>query len=65
MKPTVDDILKIRPGKAKTFILATPSECHSLRSLIGYVKRVRKPSDVSDYSTSTDWDTNSVTVMAK
>lgn len=64
MKVTVEDILKIRPGKTKTFILGTPSECHSAKSLVGYVKKVRKPADVSDYSTSTDWESNSISITA-
>lgn len=64
MKVTVEEILKIRPGKAKTFVLEHPNECHNAVSLVGYVKRVRKPSDVSNYTTTTDWGSNSVTVMA-
>ena len=36
MKVTVEDILKIRPGRTKTFILESPNECHSAKSLVGY-----------------------------
>lgn len=39
MKVTVEDILKIRPGKTKTFILGNPRECHSAVSLVCYVKK--------------------------
>ncbi len=64
MKVTVEDILKIRPGRTKTFILESPNECHSAKSLVCYVKKVRKPADVSDYTTATDWDSNSVSITA-
>jgi len=64
MKVTVDDILKIKKGKTKTFILDTPNECHSLVSLVGYVKRVRKPIDIQNYTTTTEWSANAVTIMA-
>jgi len=64
MKVTVDDILKIKKGKAKTFILDTPNECHNLVSLVGYVKRVRKPVDIQNYTTTTEWDVNAVTIRA-
>jgi len=64
MKVTVEDIMKIKKGKAKTFILDTPNECHSLVSLVGYVKRVRKPVDIQNYTTTTEWDVNAVTIRA-
>lgn len=64
MKVTVEDILKIRRGRSKTFALERPSECHSLVSLVGYVKKIRRPSEVSNYKTTTDWDANTVTVTA-
>lgn len=64
MKVTVEDILKIKRGKSKTFLLGKPSECHSAISLVGYVKKVRRPLDISDYMTSTDWETNSITITA-
>lgn len=64
MKVTVEDILKIRPRRTKTFILESPKECHSAKSLVSYVKKVRKPADVSDYTTVTDWDSNSVSITA-
>lgn len=64
MKVTVEDILKIRPGKTRTFILSNPRECHSAVSLVCYVKKIRKPVDVSKYTTSTDWETNSISITA-
>ena len=64
MKVTVEDILKIRPGKTKTFILGNPRECHSAVSLVCYVKKTRKPADISNYSTTTDWESNSISITA-
>lgn len=64
MKVTVEDILKIKPGKTKTFILGSPKECHSAVSLVCYVKKVRKPSDISNYTTTTDWNSNSISITA-
>lgn len=64
MKVTVEDILKIRPGKTKTFILGSPKDCHSAVSLVCYVKKMRKPADVANYSTSTDWESNSISITA-
>lgn len=64
MKVTVEDILKIRPGRTKTFILGKPNECHSAVSLVGYVKKTRKPADVSNYTTATDWESCSVSITA-
>lgn len=64
MKVTVEDILKIRRGKSKTFILDRPSDCHTAISLVSYVKKVRKPMDISDYTTATDWKTNAITITA-
>ena len=43
MKVSVEDIMNIKPGKTKTFILGKPSECHSAKSLVSYVKNVKKP----------------------
>lgn len=64
MKVTVEDILKIKPGKTKTFILSSPKECHSARSLVGYVKKTQRPSEVKDYTTTLDWDSNSISITA-
>lgn len=64
MKVTVDEILKIRPGKTKTFILGSSKECHSAVALVCYVKKTRKPSDVANYATSTDWESNSISITA-
>ncbi len=64
MKVTVEDILKIRPGKTRTFILSNPRECHSAVSLVCYVKKTRKPADISNYSTTTDWESNSISITA-
>jgi hypothetical protein len=64
MKVTVDEILRIRPGKTKTFILGSPRECHSAVALVCYVKKTRKPSDVGNYTTSTDWESNSISITA-
>lgn len=64
MKVTVEDILKIRPGKTKTFILEKPKECHSAVSLVCYVKKTKKPADISNYSTTTDWKSNSISITA-
>lgn len=63
-KVTVEDILKIRPGKTKTFILENPKECHSAVALVCYVKKTRKPVDILNYSTTTDWESNSISITA-
>ena len=64
MKVTVEDILKIRPGRTKTFIVGSPKGCHSAAALVGYVKKTRKPADISNYSTTTDWESNSISITA-
>jgi len=64
MKVTVNDIINIKPGRTRTFVLDKPSDCHTVASLVSYVKKIRKPADVSDYKTTTDWQSNCVTITA-
>lgn len=64
MKVTVEDILKIRPGRTKTFIVGNPKGCHSAVALVSYVKKTRKPTDISNYSTTTDWESHSISITA-
>jgi len=65
MKITVDDILLIKPGRTKVFFLKSPNECHSVVSLVSYVKKMRKPQNVANYATTTDWEALAVSVTAK
>ena len=62
MKVSVEDIMNIKPGKTKTFILGKPSECHSAKSLVSYVNNVKKPADISNYTTNTDWESNAISL---
>lgn len=64
MKPTVEDILKIKPGKSKTFICESYKECLGAKSLAVYVKKAHCPSGVLKYSTSIDDDANAITIVA-
>lgn len=63
-KVTVEDILSIKKGHTRTFLLEKASECHNATALVSYVKKVKKPSDIDNYKTTTDWSANAITVMA-
>ena len=61
---TTKDIVAIKAGASKMFVLPNSKACHSARALIGYVKRCCKPDDVADYSTEVDWKQNIIRVTA-
>lgn len=57
MAVSVNDIVQIKAGKAKSFTCENPRQAKSGQSLVSYVKkynRDRMPADVSDYETSID-----------
>lgn len=64
MKPTVEDILRIKPGKFRTFVCDTYKQCLAAKSLAVYVKKAHHPNGVLKYSTSIDEDANAITITA-
>lgn len=64
MKVTKEEILKIKPGKAKSFVVDDGNACNSARVLVQYVKRCAMPEGISNYKTEIDWQQNIVTVTA-
>ena len=64
MKVTKDEIIKIKPGKSKNFVVEDGNACNSARVMVQYVKRCCKPDGISDYKTEIDWQQNVVTVTA-
>lgn len=64
MKVEVEDILNIRKGSSRVFLVDTPMLCNSARSLVYYVNKCRKPQHIEKYTASIDYDKCAVVIKA-
>lgn len=64
MKVTVQDILNIKPGSCCTFQCDNAGKLYSARQLVCYVKKLKMPDDIANYTTRMDWETNSISITA-
>lgn len=64
MTVTVQDILNIKPGSRCTFQCDNAGKLYSARALVSYVKRVKMPEGIANYTTKIDWETNSLSITA-
>lgn len=64
MKPTVEDIKGIRPGKTKTFLCKDVRECISTKSLLCYVRDMGMPEGVARYTYNIDREQNLINITA-
>lgn len=68
MNCTVEELTKIKAGKAKSFTCDSPRLARSGQSLASYVKKFRRdimPSDVDGYQTSIDGSVLTVIAIPK
>lgn len=64
MRVTKDDIVKIKAGTTKHFIVDDGKACNAARVMVQYVKRTCLPEDVAGYKTDIDWDQHIVSITA-
>lgn len=64
MKVTKDEIIKIKPGKPKIFVMDDGKACNSARVMVQYVKRCCMPKGIADYRTDIDWKQNVISITA-
>lgn len=64
MRVTKDDIVKIKAGTTKHFIVDDGKACNAARVMVQYVKRTSLPEGVTGYKTDIDWDQHIVSVTA-
>lgn len=64
MKVKKDDIVKIKAGTTKHFVVDDGNACNTARVMVQYVKRTCMPEDVSGYKTDIDWEQHIVSITA-
>ena len=64
MKETKEEIVKIKPGSTKHFVVDDGQACNSARVIVQYVKRCCLPDGISGYKTEIDWEQHIVSVTA-
>lgn len=64
MKVKKDDIVKIKAGTTKHFVVDDGKACNTARVTVQYVKRTCMPEDVSGYKTDIDWEQHIVSITA-
>lgn len=68
MKVTINDITKIKAGKAMSFACDSPLQARSGQSQVSYVKKYRRdlmPADVEDYQTSINGNVLTILALSK
>lgn len=63
-KVSINDILAIRAGQSKTFILPDVKACHSARATAYYVNSTHPRANVSAYSCYINKENRSITIVA-
>ena len=64
MRVTKDDIVKIKAGTTKHFVVDDGKACNAARVMVQYVKRTSIPDGVIDYKTDIDWKQHIVSITA-
>lgn len=61
---TKEEILKIKPGNTKHFVVPDGKACNAARVMVQYVKRTALPDGVLGYKTNIDWEQHIVSITA-
>lgn len=64
MKVTVDEIVKVRSGRPKSYRFSDPRALRAAQSLVWYCNKCHRPAGISRFSVHANWNELIVTITA-
>ncbi len=64
MKITKEEIIKIKKGEVRSYIVDSPAQAKAAHSMVYYVKRTCRPAGIDNYKVNVNYEENIVTIMA-